>query len=170
MSKLKPQYIFNPSLRLMKQRFFFFKFLIEIVMSAQGNVNHMVVNNQWTELKWHFQIKLFWSLSSFNSSWREPRQRYISHFRTEWSESHCWPNLFRKQEDHKTALLVLLSKSQRKAVFTSNNAEDVLTQWIFLLPPYFLWWEFNYFEGTRGQDRIQRTLTDINTVKPKAFS
>lgn len=71
----------------------------------------------------------------FSCSWRELKQRYISHFRTERSESHSWPNLFRKQEDCKTTLLFLVPKSQRKAVFTSNNAEDVLTQCIFIVPP-----------------------------------
>lgn len=111
------------------------------------------------------------TLSSLCSSWRELRQRSISHFRAEQSESYSWPNLFeKKQEDHKTALLFLIPKSQRKAVFIANNAEDVLTQWIFILPPLFPLVKVQLFLGnTRARPCIQRSSNDINTVRLKQF-
>lgn len=89
-------------------------------------------NNQRKEFK-VFQMKCWIIL-------RESEQRYISHFWTEQSESTRRPNLFRKQEDYKTALLFLVPKLHRNFFFffsTSNNTADVLAQWIFRLKPLF---------------------------------
>ncbi len=55
----------------------------------------------------------------------------------EQSDSYGWPNLFRKQEDYKTALLFLIPSHRGKRFFACNIAEDVLTQCIFILPPLF---------------------------------
>ena len=58
---------------------------------------------------------------------------------------------WRKQETYKTALLSLIPKSQRKVFFISHNAEDVLTQWIFILPPLFPLVRVQSFRGNKRQ-------------------
>lgn len=71
------------------------------------NLKHIWENNQWKKSK-DFQV---------NVILRESEQRYVSHFRTEQSESTSWPKLFRKQEDYKTALLFLIPQSHRNGYF-----------------------------------------------------
>lgn len=73
---------------------------------------------------------------AFFQQFLERAEAEVSRFRSEQSESFRGADLFGKQEDYKTALF-LVPKSQRKAGFTRNIAEDVLTQWIFILPPLF---------------------------------
>lgn len=53
-------------------------------------------------------------------------------------------------------MLFLIPKSQRKAVFIANNAEDVLTQWIFILPPLFPLVRVQFFQGnTRAKPHLE---------------
>lgn len=60
------------------------------------------------------------------------RQRYISHFRTEQRESYSY------SQNRKTIKLhcwCSFSSHGGKRFFARNIAEEVLTQWIFILPP-----------------------------------
>lgn len=90
------------------------------------------VNNRWTEMKDISKSNSFFLSAVLGGSWGRGTFLLL-----EQSDSYSWPNLFRKQEDYKTALLFLIPSHGGKRFFASNIAEDVLTQCIFILPPLF---------------------------------